>query len=173
MTRCWDKDTMHSLFDLGYLSILERAHVENLYYRILTKIARIVRDLDYVPEDFEDLPKLLADKYICNFSLFQSLPDHPGHRGAVPHRAAPRLNEADPRGDFSRHLVRLGRQDRDWLYRPARREGDPAAARAARRRTVLSGRLPDRRVSGRAGELAQPVRAGERGSRPAHAREGL
>ncbi|ADI13223.1 biosynthetic arginine decarboxylase [Truepera radiovictrix] len=71
-----NKDTMHSLFDLGYLSITERAHVEELYNRILAKIARIIRDLDYVPDDFEDLPKLLADKYICNFSLFQSLPDH-------------------------------------------------------------------------------------------------
>ena len=27
-----NKDTMHSLFDLGYLSILERAHTETLYY---------------------------------------------------------------------------------------------------------------------------------------------
>jgi len=71
-----NKDTMHSLFDLGYLSLVERAHVETLYNRILVKIAKIVRDLEYVPEDFEDLPKLLADKYICNFSLFQSLPDH-------------------------------------------------------------------------------------------------
>ena len=71
-----NKDTMHSLFDLGYLSILERAHIETLYYQTLSKIGRIVRDLDYVPEDIEDLPKLLADKYICNFSLFQSLPDH-------------------------------------------------------------------------------------------------
>lgn len=71
-----NKDTMHSLFDLGYLTILERAHIENLYQQILMRIARIVRDLDYVPEDIEDLPKLLADKYICNFSLFQSLPDH-------------------------------------------------------------------------------------------------
>ncbi len=71
-----NKDTMHNLFDLGYLSLLERAHVESLYNQILLRVARVVRDLDYVPDDFEDLPKLLADKYICNFSLFQSLPDH-------------------------------------------------------------------------------------------------
>lgn len=71
-----NKDTMHSLFDLGYLSLLERAHFENLFNRIMVKIARVVADLDYVPEEFEDLSKWLADKYICNFSLFQSLPDH-------------------------------------------------------------------------------------------------
>lgn len=71
-----NKDTMHSLFDLGYLSLLERAHFENLFNRIMVKIARVVAELDYVPEEFEDLSKWLADKYICNFSLFQSLPDH-------------------------------------------------------------------------------------------------
>ena len=92
-----NKDTMHSLFDLGYLSILERAHVENLYYRILTRIARIVRDLDYVPEDFEDLPKLLADKYICNFSLFQSLPDHWAIGALFPIAPLSRLDEAPTR----------------------------------------------------------------------------
>ncbi len=71
-----NKDTMHNLFDLGYLSLLERAHIENLYNRILMKVQRVIKDLDYVPEEFESLPKLLADKYVCNFSLFQSLPDH-------------------------------------------------------------------------------------------------
>ena len=28
-----------------------------------------------LPEEFRKLSKLLADKYFCNFSLFQSLPD--------------------------------------------------------------------------------------------------
>lgn len=92
-----NKDTMHSLFDLGYLSILERAHAENLYYRTLSKIARIVRDLDYVPEDFEDLPKILADKYICNFSLFQSLPDHWAIGALFPIVPLSRLDEAPTR----------------------------------------------------------------------------
>jgi arginine decarboxylase len=92
-----NKDTMHSLFDLGYLSILERAHIENLYHQILTKIARIVRDLDYVPEDIEDLPKMLADKYICNFSLFQSLPDHWAIGALFPIAPLGRLNEPPTR----------------------------------------------------------------------------
>lgn len=92
-----NKDTMHSLFDLGYLSILERAHIENLYNRILAKIARIIRDLDYVPDDFEDLPKLLADKYICNFSLFQSLPDHWAIGALFPITPLSRLDEPPTR----------------------------------------------------------------------------
>lgn len=70
------KDTMHNLFDLGYLSLLERAHIENLHKRILINVARIVNELDYAPEEFVSLPTQLAEKYVCNFSLFQSLPDH-------------------------------------------------------------------------------------------------
>lgn len=71
-----NKETMHNLFDLGYLSLMERAHIEHLFYRTLAKIRRIIKDLNYVPEEFENLPRLLADKYVCNFSVFQSLPDH-------------------------------------------------------------------------------------------------
>lgn len=71
-----NKETMHNLFDLGYLGLVERAHIEHLFYRTLAKIRRIIKDLDYVPEEFENLPRLLADKYVCNFSVFQSLPDH-------------------------------------------------------------------------------------------------
>ena len=69
-----NKDTMHSLFDLGYISLLERAHFEQFFNRLLMKVAKIVEDFDYAPEELEDLPKTLADKYVCNFSLFQSLP---------------------------------------------------------------------------------------------------
>ncbi|MCA9836267.1 MAG: biosynthetic arginine decarboxylase [Trueperaceae bacterium] len=91
------KDTMHNLFDLGYLSLLERAHIENLYNRILLKVARVVQDVDYVPEEFENLPKLLADKYVCNFSLFQSLPDHWAIGQLFPIVPIGRLNEEPKR----------------------------------------------------------------------------
>ena len=92
-----NKDTMHNLFDLGYLSLLERAHVENLFNRILVKIAKLVQDLDYVSDEFETLPKQLADKYICNFSLFQTLPDHWAIGALFPIAPLARLNEAPTR----------------------------------------------------------------------------
>ena len=71
-----NKETMHSLFDLGYLTLLERAHVEQLFQRVLAKIAKVIEHVDYVPEELEALPRRLADKYVCNFSLFQGMPDH-------------------------------------------------------------------------------------------------
>ena len=70
------KDTMHQLFDLGYLSLGERAHVERLYNDLLQRVARVIHGLDYVPEEFEDLETWLADTYVVNFSVFQTLPDH-------------------------------------------------------------------------------------------------
>ncbi len=91
------KDTMHSLFDLGYLSLLERAHFENLFNRILMRVARVVEGLDYVPEEFEALPRQLADKYVVNFSLFQSLPDHWAIHALFPIVPLSRLDERPTR----------------------------------------------------------------------------
>ncbi len=92
-----NKDTMHSLFDLGYLSLLERAHFEHLFNRILVKVAKVLEGLEYVPDEFEDLSKWLADKYICNFSLFQSLPDHWAIGALFPIVPLARLNEEPKR----------------------------------------------------------------------------
>ena len=71
-----NKETMHSLFDLGYLTLLERAHVEQLFQQVLVRVAKVIEQLDYVPEELEALPRRLADTYVCNFSLFQGMPDH-------------------------------------------------------------------------------------------------
>lgn len=92
-----NKETMHSLFDLGYLSLLERARIEQHYNRILTRVAKIVETLDYIPEEFELLPRMLADKYVVNFSLFQSLPDHWAIKALFPIVPLQRLNEKPTR----------------------------------------------------------------------------
>ncbi|MBW7916199.1 MAG: biosynthetic arginine decarboxylase, partial [Trueperaceae bacterium] len=92
-----NKETMHSLFDLGYLSLLERAHFEQHYNRILQRVAKVVSGLDYVPEEFELLPQMLADKYVVNFSLFQSLPDHWAIKTLFPIVPLQRLGEKPTR----------------------------------------------------------------------------
>ena len=92
-----NKETMHSLFDLGYLSLLERATIEHLYNQILVRVAKVVEQLDYVPEEFETLPRKLADKYVCNFSLFQSLPDHWAIQALFPIVPLARLDERPTR----------------------------------------------------------------------------
>ena len=91
------KDTMHQLFDLGYLSLVERAHVEQLYNRLLQRVAKVIAGLDYVPEEFEDLTTWLADTYVVNFSLFQTLPDHWAIQALFPIMPLHRLAERPTR----------------------------------------------------------------------------
>ncbi|HCN05075.1 MAG TPA: arginine decarboxylase [Bacteroidetes bacterium] len=62
-------------FSLGLVDLRTRAQTEKLYWSIAHKIAELSEELKQVPEELRQLGKLLADKYFCNFSLFQSLPD--------------------------------------------------------------------------------------------------
>ncbi|GGM98537.1 biosynthetic arginine decarboxylase [Thermus composti] len=70
-----DKETLQTLYDLGLVSLRDRALAEELFYHIARRVQAIAQNLPYVPDELEDLEKLLADKLVCNFSLFQSLPD--------------------------------------------------------------------------------------------------
>jgi arginine decarboxylase len=64
-----------SLFNLGYLPLTGRARMEEIFWGCCQKIVRIVRELEYVPEDLQGLDQALADIYYGNFSVFQSVPD--------------------------------------------------------------------------------------------------
>ncbi|WP_027481618.1 biosynthetic arginine decarboxylase [Deinococcus pimensis] len=92
-----DKETLHNLFNLGYLTLRDRARGEALFNAILQKLAKLVAGLAYVPDELEDLPKVLADKYICNFSLFQSLPDNWAIQALFPVTPLDRLDERPTR----------------------------------------------------------------------------
>lgn len=63
------------LFSHGIVDLNTRAQIEKLYWSICREINSIASGLKHCPEEFRKLNKLLADKYFCNFSLFQSLPD--------------------------------------------------------------------------------------------------
>jgi arginine decarboxylase len=70
------KEIVQSHFSSGVLSLQERAMAEQLYLAIMNRVAQLAgRD----EEEYEDiLPEVgttLTDRYFCNFSLFQSLPD--------------------------------------------------------------------------------------------------
>jgi len=70
------KGQMRSLYNSGVLSLPERALAERLFLAIVTRGMELARR---DPEEWEDiLPEMesiLTDRYFCNFSLFQSLPD--------------------------------------------------------------------------------------------------
>ena len=63
------------MFSHGIVDLKTRAQIERLYWSITREINQIAGGLKHAPDEFRGLSKLLADKYFCNFSLFQSLPD--------------------------------------------------------------------------------------------------
>jgi arginine decarboxylase len=62
-------------FSLGLVNLPTRAKAERLFWSIAQKTARVADQMKHPPYELASLEKLLADKYFCNFSLFQSLPD--------------------------------------------------------------------------------------------------
>jgi arginine decarboxylase len=62
-------------FSLGYLEIKTRAQIERLFWSIARELYQMTNETKHIPDELRNLPKLLADKYFCNFSLFQSMPD--------------------------------------------------------------------------------------------------
>jgi arginine decarboxylase len=60
---------------LGVLDLVTRAKVERLFWSIAREIHMMANSSKHASDEFRNLSKILADKYFCNFSLFQSLPD--------------------------------------------------------------------------------------------------
>jgi arginine decarboxylase len=70
------KETIHSHFNSGVLSLRERAMAEQLYLAIINRIGMLAAHDEEEYEDIlPDISGVLTDRYFCNFSLFQSLPD--------------------------------------------------------------------------------------------------
>jgi arginine decarboxylase len=69
------KEEAQSLFKFGYMSLRERAQAERLYWSCCEKILHLVRRMRFVPEELQNLERVLASIYYCNFSVFQSAPD--------------------------------------------------------------------------------------------------
>ena len=91
------KEEAMSLFSLGYLDIQGRALAERLFWAICERLLQIVRTLEYVPEELQGLERVLADTYYCNFSVFQSAPDHWAVQQLFPTMPIHRLNERPTR----------------------------------------------------------------------------
>ena len=62
-------------FNLGIIDLKTRAMAERLFWSIVQKLHRLAGTMKNPPFELQNLSKLLAEKYFCNFSLFQSLPD--------------------------------------------------------------------------------------------------
>ena len=69
------QEELFTLFNLGYLHLSDRAVAEELFYRICRKALYFAGFERHVPEEFENLQKIMVSKYLANFSIFQSIPD--------------------------------------------------------------------------------------------------
>ena len=63
------------LFSLGLLDLRTRAQIEKLFWSIAREVGELAGSMKHAPEELRKISRMIPDKYFCNFSLFQSLPD--------------------------------------------------------------------------------------------------
>lgn len=85
------------LFSLGLLDLTTRAKIERLFWSIAREVNQMAGEVRRPPEELNVLTKHLSDKYFCNFSLFQSLPDSWAIDQLFPIIPLHRLNEKPDR----------------------------------------------------------------------------
>ena len=85
------------LFRHGIIDLKTRAQIESLYWAISHEVAELAHHQKHVPDELRTLDKQMADKYFCNFSLFQSLPDSWGIDQLFPIMPIARLEERPTR----------------------------------------------------------------------------
>ena len=81
------------LFNLGLVDLETRALVERLFWSIAREVNAMVAKSKHAPEELRSISRSLPDKYFCNFSLFQSLPDSWAIDQIFPVMPLSRLNE--------------------------------------------------------------------------------
>jgi arginine decarboxylase len=91
------RDQMYSLFNLGMLGLEERGKGEVFFRDVAMKAVRFSKSAKFVADEFQELETKLHDKYICNFSVFQSVPDHWALDQLFPIIPVHRLNELPTR----------------------------------------------------------------------------
>jgi arginine decarboxylase len=62
-------------FNLGYMNLRQRAIAERCFWALCRKAEKLSHTFHHFPEELEGLSAFLADTFVCNFSIFQSLPD--------------------------------------------------------------------------------------------------
>jgi len=114
LTEIWDKLSSRSLledwhdaqdireealdlFRHGIIDLKTRAQIESLYWAISREVAELAHHQKHVPDELRTLDKQMADKYFCNFSLFQSMPDSWGIDQLFPIMPIERLEEQPTR----------------------------------------------------------------------------
>ena len=70
------REELFTLFNLGLISLEDRAKGEVLFWDVCESANKYAQQAKYIPEEFGELRRLLCAKYLADFSVFKSLPDH-------------------------------------------------------------------------------------------------
>jgi len=70
------KESLFTLFDLGYIDLQDRSNAEILVHIIIKKALILCKD--YTNKELRKLQTRLQERYLINASIFQSLPDYWG-----------------------------------------------------------------------------------------------
>ncbi len=87
------KDELHTQFNLGLISLEDRAKGEVLFWETCARALKESEEDSFPDDEFEALKTILAQKYLCNFSLFRSAPDSWAIKQLFPIVPIHRLNE--------------------------------------------------------------------------------
>lgn len=124
------------LFSLGLIDLRTRAMVEKLFWSIAREVGDIAQTMKHAPEELRKVSRMLPDKYFCNFSLFQSLPDHWAIDQLFPVMPLSRLDEkpsrmatlqdmtCDSDGKIA-HFISVQGGSADYLMLHSLKQGEP------------------------------------------------
>ena len=87
------REEAHARFNLGNLKLADRAMADRLFWDICRQIRHSLSNTADVPDELARLDSMLAEQYVCNFSVFQSLLDHWALDQLFPIAPIHRLNE--------------------------------------------------------------------------------
>ncbi len=129
------KDRARELFDAGVLSLPDLARADQLYLATLNAVRQVVGADPAFHEIRQYTERVLVDRYFCNFSVFQSLPDSWAIEQVFPVMPVHRLTERPTRRgtlhditcDSDGYIARFpgGLSGRSSLPLHERNEGDP------------------------------------------------
>ena len=87
------KEEADNLFNLGYLKLKDKGLVDAIFWKICQGLVLFYQEAKIQPEEMDTLKTMMADQYVCNFSVFQSLIDHWACDQLFPIAPIHRLNE--------------------------------------------------------------------------------
>ncbi|MCK9257607.1 MAG: arginine decarboxylase, partial [Sulfurospirillaceae bacterium] len=88
-------ESLLTLFDLGYIDLQDRSNTEVLVNLIIKKAVGMLGDKHYT--EIMDIQERVQERYLVNFSMFQSLPDYWGIDQSFPVMPLDRLDEPPTR----------------------------------------------------------------------------